>query len=650
MRQLQSFFFSWYLFTNIQLVATATISKPHNPILLPRDFKDKYDNAYFIGQGQWACSPTALSALKGAFADVQRLAQAAIDVLQVSGSETSDAFETWFGDSNATPQKVTEILNEHFKPAMTHFLFPSRITAIAFNGDEIIYKGFPNDPLPSVDSIVYACPPITSAPVEICKPSSYAAVVSPSFQKPDGSTEPAGATILALCPKFFESTTTIDQMVQAWKSGLTLMEPTSRDIVLLHELQHMRKATSPSPPTVDVQDPNSGNGAGCFSASCCAALPAADKIRNAQNYALFALDVLAFPERAKPQSRACGRPVVRRQDVPSLPKFKVRAKSSTSTLPPTTTTTSTLLPTSIMTTSLPKFKVRANSSTSTLPPTTTTKSTLLPTSIMTTSLQPTASARARSTVANGGTIPVVPGMIVIGGIGGGFITMNGKTIPIAAGQTIIVTDSTQAASTTSEAQSTTSASTTFEAQSTTSAAPTCSSAPRSFSGTSDFSDKSINSNDPDFALFFAGLTFGEGPLDNDTSPTSTVTPSATAAPPPPPPPPPAPTATPITVMSLDESNISGGQIRCFPASIDVNLIAGGQTSFQYKFTLDSPVSKFTVGPDSSDGPFLFQAHGSTGSGSGNFTIGTGDTPFSVCVTNNGDNPAHFVLSIFYFKT
>ncbi|KAK2037360.1 hypothetical protein LZ31DRAFT_546941 [Colletotrichum somersetense] len=126
--------------------------------------------------GEWACSPAALSALKPAFSDAQRLAQAAIDALQVPGVETSDAFENWFGD-----------------------------------------------------------------------------------------------------------------------------------IFALHSSNQLQLSIK-CPKAEDVQNPND-SGSGCYSPGCCAALPGADKIRNAQNYALFALDVLAFPERAKPQSRACGRPV-----------------------------------------------------------------------------------------------------------------------------------------------------------------------------------------------------------------------------------------------------------------------------------------------------------------------------------------------------
>ncbi|KAK1569911.1 uncharacterized protein LY79DRAFT_527850, partial [Colletotrichum navitas] len=288
MCQLQPLFFLWSLFT---LAVAASFSKVHHHLHLGRDFNDKYDAAYFIGQGQWACSPAALSALKPAIADAQRLAQAAIDVLEVAGSETSDTYENWFELlGNANPRTLTELLNEHFKPAMTHFLFPSKLAGIAFDNGEIIYKVLPQDRPPSLDSLVYACPPLTQTSGDICDPETNAATVSQFIQNADGSIQPTGPTILALCPKFFQSTTTIDQMVQAWKTELTI-EPQSQGFILLHELQHMRKATSPSPKADDL------------SINSCAALPAADKIRNAQNYPLFALDALTFPERAKPQSQ-----------------------------------------------------------------------------------------------------------------------------------------------------------------------------------------------------------------------------------------------------------------------------------------------------------------------------------------------------------
>ncbi|KAK2051667.1 hypothetical protein LY76DRAFT_528119, partial [Colletotrichum caudatum] len=286
--------------TNIQLVAATTIPNLHSRLLRGRDSNDKYDNAYFVAQGEWACSPAALSALKPAFSDAQRLAQAAIDALQVSGVETSDAFANWFGDSNASPQVVTELLNEHFKPAMTHFLFPSFLAAVAFQDEGVLYQTRPQDPEPSDDSLVFACPPATQSPADICGPFTHAGVFEQFSQNSDGSVDFVGPTMLSLCPPFFQSTTTLDQMVQTWKAGLTI-EPMSRGFTLLHELQHMRKTTSPNPKADDVQNPND-SGSGCYSPGCCAALPGADKIRNAQNYALFALDVLTFPERAKPQS------------------------------------------------------------------------------------------------------------------------------------------------------------------------------------------------------------------------------------------------------------------------------------------------------------------------------------------------------------
>ncbi|KAK2026362.1 hypothetical protein LX32DRAFT_654738 [Colletotrichum zoysiae] len=305
-----------------------------------------------------------------------------------------------------------------------------------------------------------------------------------------------------------------------------------------------------SPKADDVQNPND-SGSGCYSPGCCAALPGGDKLRNAQNYALFALDVLAFPERAKPQSRACGRPVVRRQVEPGQPKPKASTTSSIR-IPLNNSTTSARHVSS--TSKLPPPPPPPPAPTSTVQPTTSASS-----------AQPTTSAPAKVTVANGATIPVVAGMVVTGGVGGGFITLNGKTVPIAAGQTITVTDSTfddNGDGNSEEPKPTSTKATSTSTQATSSEAPTCSSAPRSFSDTSDFSDKSLNPKDPAAAALFAGLTFGDGPVVNETIP--------------------AP-----------------------PESTRPN-------------ELPVPVHW--------------------------------DTPFYVCVTNNGDNPVHIVLSVFYTKT
>ncbi|KAK1998211.1 hypothetical protein LX36DRAFT_656740 [Colletotrichum falcatum] len=64
----------------------------------------------------------------------------------------------------------------------------------------------------------------------------------------------------------------------------------------------MQKATSPSPPATDVVESSPFWGTHkCYSMASCHRIPDADKIRNAENYALFALHVTALPWSAKPK-------------------------------------------------------------------------------------------------------------------------------------------------------------------------------------------------------------------------------------------------------------------------------------------------------------------------------------------------------------
>ncbi|KAK1992335.1 hypothetical protein LX36DRAFT_704158 [Colletotrichum falcatum] len=85
-------------------------------------------------------------------------------------------------------------------------------------------------------------------------------------------------------------------MVDRYQKNIDAEEH-SNGFIILHELQHMPKATSPDPKAEDELDPNSRNE--CYSRSCCARLPDNLKIRNAQNFAYFALDIIANPDSLK---------------------------------------------------------------------------------------------------------------------------------------------------------------------------------------------------------------------------------------------------------------------------------------------------------------------------------------------------------------
>ncbi|KAK1960086.1 hypothetical protein LY78DRAFT_590310 [Colletotrichum sublineola] len=232
--------------------------------------------------------------------EAHRLAEKSINVLKTKGAETSPAFHLWFGESNATPQMVDTLLKEHYQTALSHLSFSKTPTRISFNKVPKFWA-IKGNSKPTSRSIVYACPPDNDA-AKLCGPGKLAAAVyEQRTEGQGGKSALTGPTILGFCPNYFKHgvfTKNIDMVVKYRKDRK--VDKPSRGFLLLHELQRFSKATFPNPPAEDLNEP-SGNKK-CYSPECCSKLPDSEKIRNAQNYALFALDVAASPATKTPTS------------------------------------------------------------------------------------------------------------------------------------------------------------------------------------------------------------------------------------------------------------------------------------------------------------------------------------------------------------
>ncbi|KAK1957330.1 hypothetical protein LY78DRAFT_592568 [Colletotrichum sublineola] len=235
-----------------------------------------------------------------AIRETQQFAGKAIAALKVKGAETSIAFRTWFGESNATPQMVDTLINQHYRTAFSHLPPPRFKATIGYRGRPkfIATRG---DPMPTDNSLAYTCPPAVGEHASICASDTVAALQRLSSKTSAGDTVP-GTTFFILCPRFFKSRETNAQTVEMYKEYFNAGGKISKGYILLHELQHMEKATSPNLPADDLDDPLSylHGGGPCYTASCCARLSDSEKIQNAENFALFALDVSAFPRAGKP--------------------------------------------------------------------------------------------------------------------------------------------------------------------------------------------------------------------------------------------------------------------------------------------------------------------------------------------------------------
>ncbi|KAK2051986.1 hypothetical protein LY76DRAFT_672663 [Colletotrichum caudatum] len=270
-----------------------------------RSYKEKFDNVFYVKQGEWACSRLKLERIRLGIQEAQRLAGTSINMLATRGSETSPAFNLWFGKSNATPQMVDALIKQHYRTALSHLSAPTIPTQFYFSKVPN-FRAIKGKLKPTSNSIVYACPP-DNDPAKMCGPGNSAVTVYEERKQVQGGGGSAsrGPTILGFCPAYFEHgvfASNIDMVDKYRRYGKT--DKPSRGFLLMHELQRLSKATFPDPPAQDVDAPSpalSSNGK-CYSAECCAKLPDSGKIRNARNYALFSLYVAAFPSANRAQA------------------------------------------------------------------------------------------------------------------------------------------------------------------------------------------------------------------------------------------------------------------------------------------------------------------------------------------------------------
>ncbi|KAF5975961.1 hypothetical protein FCOIX_7403 [Fusarium coicis] len=390
-----------------------------------------FDTAFYVFNGAWPCSQDQLKTISGAIDEAHDLAKAAISVLSKSGSEQSIAFDSWFGSSNGTPARRDIILKRHFQSVLENLVPSTAAAQFRLSHSPFLnpQQGFTI----TESSLVYACPPASEP---LCDGNTVAAV-----QSATGSRAAVfGATLLVLCPGFFENKPNLDSAVQLWKTEHTLGDNLSRGFALVHEVQHMMQATeSEEERCDDLQDPFEAN-KDCYSASCCFRLSDAQKIKNAQNYAIYALDVLAFPDTAGSPSSSCNLPQ-KREEVPFLNFSKRQAQPLPESVPPAP-----FRNTSARFVTLPRTSTEPLSSEVPVTPTSnvttpggaptepvTSDSPITTSSIETTT---TSSAAPTITVSGGATVVVPVGAVVFGGPGGGVISVGGALIPVAAGAVV----------------------------------------------------------------------------------------------------------------------------------------------------------------------------------------------------------------------
>ncbi|TDZ38302.1 hypothetical protein CTRI78_v010877 [Colletotrichum trifolii] len=232
------------------------------------------------GGDSWACGAEELNKLESTIDEARKLARNAAGVLAIGGSENSAAYTKWFGKGNANTKTRISLKMNNYDSLVNDLRFPDN--TVAFDGKTLDPQG-----------LTYVCWPQDE---HHCELGFIAGVIRPGYHP--GLRTSFRGHVLAMCPKFFNLASQ-DEVAAALKRESPTLR-LSAALTLVHEMQHVNLTTG-NDRLCDDQIEQSrihGRGVGCYDIKCCSSIPDENKIQNAQNLALFALDVAAFPERA----------------------------------------------------------------------------------------------------------------------------------------------------------------------------------------------------------------------------------------------------------------------------------------------------------------------------------------------------------------
>ncbi|KAK1996544.1 hypothetical protein LX36DRAFT_580157 [Colletotrichum falcatum] len=250
-----------------------------------------FDKVFWVDEGHYKCTSERKKQIITAIDEARFLTNRAIGALWVENAEKSEAYLTWFGKRNASPEMRRSILKHNYQSLITNLVHPEGSVKLD-NLDDIVEK----IPFPATGkSLVYACSPEDS---KVGKMDTEAQTLSPIPQ----STY-SGPTYLVFYPAFFRRlrrSWQLQETAEEWKHDKNAQDVGSGGFVLLHEFQHLLLATGTDRHCGDVSDPSFPPGtAGCYTASCCRSIPDSLKVKNAQNFAFFAAYVYKWPKTAK---------------------------------------------------------------------------------------------------------------------------------------------------------------------------------------------------------------------------------------------------------------------------------------------------------------------------------------------------------------
>ncbi|OHE99115.1 hypothetical protein CORC01_05608 [Colletotrichum orchidophilum] len=612
--------------------------------------------------GLWPCGVDQLKNLQVIIKSANELAQNAAGVLDVDGSENSAAYLKWFGKANANARTRNALKTSNYESLVMDLRFPGG--TFSFNPRKLDPKG-----------LSFAC---WLASEQQCKRGLIAIVMAAGYHP--GFKTNFNGPVLAMCPRFF-TLPSQDQVIKALEQESPELQ-LSADLTLVHEMQHVSLTTGNERFCDDQIELSKtyGKGNGCYDIKCCTSIPDEAKIKNAQNFALFALDIAAFPQRGKwdNEGNSCVigglgkrmpidqvRPLRGSGSVSGHGNHTIRSGSwMKSNLRSSPTPQVSPLPRS---SSQPPPSSRQTSSSrptsSTLQP--------IPRPSPTQSLAPTATPEVLH-VSNGETVAAVVGAIIIAGAGGGLVLVpSGALLPIAAGTTAVVTASTAANGAQEyELEEKKKQDDNIPTPSVTPSVPAsgtpsysvslCSHATSSNPGPEPATPDAPGFTFMDVLLLpgpeptaFVSMSEHSTTTNSTTSilPTSTTTspvvpvlypnPSPTSqspgkiSPPPPPPPPPPPKV----LYSLD-TPIDPGTISCSPTD---SFSAVGGVTYGFSFDVDANLI-VSIETGVTDEGYEEGYHQSKGSWTGTF-YAESSSSLRICGSNSGSGPLPLVFTI-----
>ncbi|KAF4809370.1 pH-regulated antigen PRA1 [Colletotrichum siamense] len=214
-----------------------------------------------------SCTQEQIEQIDPAVEYARILAKAALTALEDAGT-SSPAYRRWFGDDNANDDTLASIKANHYESVISGLRAPE--SGIVKSEDE----GGPDK-----SRLVFSCP---DSERPVCEPIQHA--VTEPIAAIFNAGRIYGNNVLRLCPPFFRQVSHSQMLVnwRDWKEGDL---QTSAGFTLLHEMQHL--------------DAIVGRPSRCedhaYTVVDCEELSSDQKLKNAQSFALFALDVLVNP-------------------------------------------------------------------------------------------------------------------------------------------------------------------------------------------------------------------------------------------------------------------------------------------------------------------------------------------------------------------